>query len=70
MITIKNTIWIRFNKRQNYVLKVEMLSKLQMFLSRLFHSDISDGEKEFLKEFVTNSKLQNTVTISGLTDMV
>ena len=41
-----------------------------MFLSRLFHSDISDGEKEFLKEFVTNSKLQNAVTISGLTDMV
>ena len=66
MITIKDTIQTRFSKRQIFVLKVEMLSKLRMLLSSLFHSSISDREKKYLKNFATNSELQNAVTISGL----
>ena len=66
MITIKDTIQTRFSKRQIFVLKVEMLSKLRMLLSSLFHSSISDREKKCLKNFATTSELQNAVTISGL----
>ena len=45
MMTIKDNIRNRANRFQNVFLKVEMLSKLQMFLSSLFHSDIAYWKK-------------------------
>ena len=37
-----------------------------MFLSSLFHSDISDGKKRVFEKVVTNAKMLNDSTVSSV----
>ena len=72
IMRIKDIIWNRFQVNtltsfKIFLVKVEISSQLWMlFLSSLFHSNITDGKKGLFEKVATNSKLQNAFIISGL----
>ena len=48
IITIKNIIWGRSNKFQDTVFEISKIFEFRRVGSKLFHSMIVEGKKEFL----------------------